>query len=276
MSYRFSRRYQGSIQAVVFDWAGTIVDYGSCAPAEAFIKLFQMKGIHLTNAEVRVPMGTEKRAHIRALLSLPRVKEEWHQKFGSPWTETSLDQLYQDFIPLQIEAIRSNTKLIPGVLEVTKELRTRGIKVGTTTGYNSDMIGVVVENAKVQGFVPDCTICSSDVSVGRPSPWMLMKALERLNVFPMESVVKVGDTGVDIEEGLNAGSWAIGVAQTGNELGLSENEVGAMSKQELEKRLTAARSRLFQAGAHVVVNGVWELIPALEDIQRRISFGERP
>ena len=53
------------VKAVIFDWAGTLVDFGSIAPVIALSELFAKHGVSLTADEVRAPMGLLKRDHIR-------------------------------------------------------------------------------------------------------------------------------------------------------------------------------------------------------------------
>lgn len=50
------------IQLLVFDWAGTTVDYGSSAPETVFERVFESAGIHLTRDEINRPMGMEKKS----------------------------------------------------------------------------------------------------------------------------------------------------------------------------------------------------------------------
>jgi phosphonoacetaldehyde hydrolase len=64
MSFYNPVTYCGPIKLAVFDWAGTTVDYGCCAPAAVFIEGYRHKGVAITLAEARAPMGIEKRAHI--------------------------------------------------------------------------------------------------------------------------------------------------------------------------------------------------------------------
>ena len=79
------------IRAVLFDWAGTTVDYGSRALVEAFVEAFRRSGIELTAAEARGPMGRAKRDHIAAIFALPRVVEAWAScTTGRPTTQTSI------------------------------------------------------------------------------------------------------------------------------------------------------------------------------------------
>jgi phosphonoacetaldehyde hydrolase len=276
MNYTYSRRYQGPIQAVIFDWAGTIVDFGSCAPVEAFVELFKRRQINISVSEARGPMGMDKKAHVLSLLNSPRISEEWRITKNRTWDQSDVEDLYREFIPVQMGCLEKHSTLISGVLDLTHTLKQRGMKIGTTTGYNADMISVVAAEAKKHGFDPDAVVCSSDVPVGRPEPWMIFKCASRLKIFPMEAIVKVGDTVMDIEEGLNAGTWTIGVAKTGNELGLSEKEIDSLNPNDLNQRLQRARQRLVQAGAHFVVDGVADILPILNEIERRLRCGEKP
>lgn len=83
MSFRYTRRYTGPVEAVIFDWAGTVIDFGCMAPADAFIELFKRENVALTAAQAREPMGTEKREHIRRLLLIPAVAAGWQSAKGS-------------------------------------------------------------------------------------------------------------------------------------------------------------------------------------------------
>ncbi|MCS6911239.1 MAG: hypothetical protein NZM11_11845, partial [Anaerolineales bacterium] len=135
---------------------------------------------------------------------------------------------------------------------------------------------VLAPEAARRGYAPDAWVCSTDVPAGRPYPWMAFQNAMRLNVYPMEAMVKIGDTVPDIEEGLNAGMWTVGVALTGNELGLTEAEVAALSPEARRRRLTPIYQKLYQAGAHYVVDSVADCLPVLDEIEKRLASGERP
>ena len=80
----------------------------------------------------------------------------------------------------------------PYVLEVVKELRARGIKIGSTTGYTDDMMAVVVPKAKEAGYEPDTWFSPDSVGhVGRPYPYMIFQNMEALHVSSVEHVVKL-------------------------------------------------------------------------------------
>lgn len=255
MNFRYERKYTGKIQAVILDWAGTTVDYGCFSPTGVFLEVFKAEGIEVSMTEARGPMGMHKRDHIKTLLELPRIRQQWKQIKGSEWNEADLDRMFDSFVPKQIACLKDFSKLIPGVLEAQKFLREHNIKIGTTTGYNRAMTEVVMAEAKKQGYEPDFSVAADEVTQGRPSPFMIYKNMMELGIYPPESVIKVGDTVVDIEEGLNAGCWTVGVAKTGNLTGLSEKETENMDPRHLEQ----ARDLLAKAGAHFVVDSIAEL-----------------
>lgn len=276
MSYRYQRRYTGPVQAVIFDWAGTLVDYGSLAPLVAFTKVFEGEGVPVSLAEARAPMGIEKRTHIATMLGEAALAGRWAEAKGQGHGEADIDRLFAAFLPAQIDAIREHAAVIPGVLEAVQALRARGIKVGSNSGYNAEMLAVVVAEAKKQGLEPDHVLCSSDVAKGRPGPAMALMNAAALSVTNVTACVKVDDTVAGVEEGLNAGFWAVGLATSGNETGLSLADWQALSAGQQDDYRRAATQRLFKAGAHYVIDSSADLIPVIDDIERRLARAETP
>jgi len=275
-SNRKSKRYCGKLQAVILDWAGTTVDYGSFSPIRAMQQVFADEGITLSDEEVRRDMGLLKKDHIRSLLHLPNVAETWRRQSGRLPTEADVEQLYRDFQPIQMARLERDSDVIPGVAEAAERMRRRGLKIGSTTGYTRPMLEVLLRKSASQGYKPDCSLVPDDVGGGRPMPWMCYEIALRLKVFPLESFAKVGDTVADTEEGLNAGMWTVGVVRTGNMVGLTQAEFGALSPAEQDKRLQKARERLMEAGTHYVIDSVSDFDPVFDEIDRRLAQGERP
>lgn len=110
----------------------------------------------------------------------------------------------------------------------------------------------------------------------RPEPWMCLQNAMNLGIYPMEALVKVDDTLPGIEEGLNAAMWTIGLAKTGNEIGLNEPEISKLSPDDLSTKLNRAYTRMAQSGAHYVADGIWDVPRILDDINARLARGERP
>jgi phosphonoacetaldehyde hydrolase len=276
MSFYYRRTYRGPLKLAVFDWAGTTVDHGCLAPAGAFMALFKRHGIRASVAQARGPMGMHKRDHIASMLELPDLAAQWTDLHGAPPTDDDVERLFQEFIPLQLEALPPYCTIIPGVVEVVKELREWGMRIAGTTGYNEQMMAMCMEGAARAGYEPDISIAVTQVPAGRPAPWMAVKAAMDLNIYPFEAVVKIGDTVTDIEEGLNAGMWTIGITRTGNEVGLSEEEAEVMHPEQLGALVSKAEQKLLQAGAHYVADGVADILPIIEEINLRLAEGERP
>ena len=107
-------------------------------------------------------------------------------------------------------------------------------------------------------------------------PWMCYLNAIRLQEFPLAAFVKIGDTPNDIEEGLNAGMWTIGITRTGNEVGLTEAEWEALSSDDREAALCIAKQRMRDAGAHFTAGSAAECDPLLDEIDARLARGERP
>lgn len=264
------------LEAVLFDWAGTTVDHGCMAPVASFIEVFRRRGVPLTVAEARVPMGTPKRKHIELLTRMPPVAERWRNATGRPPTDADVEAMYQDFLPLQLACLEGCADPIDGCLETVSALRRRGLKIGSTTGFSREMMDVLLPAAKLRGYSPDNTVTPSEVPAGRPFPFMCLKNVIDLGISSVEVCVKVDDTVVGIEEGLNAGMWTVGVALTGNEIGLPKEELDALAPEVRAALEVRAREHMESAGAHYIIDGVADLLPCLEDIESRMRRGERP
>ena len=274
--FTFQRQYRGALQAVLLDWAGTTMDYGCYAPAVVFREVFKRQGIEISIEEAREPMGAHKKVHIRQITKIPAVARRWHETLGRPCGEADVETMFTDFIPLQLACLAEYADLIPGTLETVAAFRKRGLQIGSTTGYTGEMMAILQEEARKRGYQPDSTVCATDVPAGRPAPWMCLANAQNLGVFPMESIVKIGDTLPDIGEGLNAGMWTIGLAKTGNEIGLNEAEIDALPPDDYDRLIDRAYLRMNQAGAHYVVDGIADALPCLDAIESRLARGEKP
>ena len=256
------------IAAVVFDWAGTMVDFGSVAPVIAMQQAFQAEGLAIEMGEVRADMGRAKRDHVRAILNTPRVTAAWIVARGAAPDERDVDRIHDTVLPFMQQAGAARAQLIPGALETVEALRAQQVLIGSTTGYTREMMTPILAAAAAQGYSPDSVVCAGETKAGRPSPLMLWKTMVDLGVYPSQDVVKVDDAPVGIEEGKAAGCFTIGVAASGNELGLDLESYSAMAAPERAQRLEKARRTLLAAGADLVIESVADLIPALKSAGR--------
>jgi len=254
---------------VIFDWAGTMVDFGCCAPVYALLDAFKRHGVTLTEPEVRRDMGKAKSDHVRALFEMPQVKSAWTKASGAAPTSRDCDIVIAELGPLMREQAAQATTLIDGARATVDALRAAGLKIGSSTGYTREMMEPVLERAAAQGYRPDHLVCSGETPQGRPSPLMIYKACAELGVWPFSRVVKVDDAEAGIAEGKAAGCFTIGVAASGNGVGLSAAQFAALDKSERAARVARSRDALLAAGADLVLDSVAELVPALDKYTER-------
>lgn len=266
------------LEAVIFDWAGTIVDFGSFAPTQIFVDAFkQAFDFDLSLAEARGPMGLGKWQHIEALGNDPVIGARWRTKFGSPMCPADIDHIYQTFLPLQVERVGAHADLIPGALATVEGLRSSGIKIGSTTGYPRQVMTRLTAVAEKYGYAPDCTVCADDLEAGaRPGPWMALQCVLDLKINSVAHCVKVDDTVPGIVEGINAGMWTVGLALSGSPAGLTLAEYKAASADQLDVIRSRVSAEFKTAGAHYVIDSVADLLPVLDQINTRLRAGERP
>jgi phosphonoacetaldehyde hydrolase len=269
---------QPQLEAVIFDWAGTMVDFGSFAPTQIFVDAFaQAYGFELSLAEARRPMGLGKWQHIEALGQDPDVGPRWVAQFGRPMSKDDVRHIYETFIPLQVERVGAHSALIPGAMELVQALRRQGLKIGSTTGYPREVMQRLMVLAAERGYAPDCTVCADDLAAGaRPGPWMALACVQDLHIGAVSHCVKVDDTVPGIAEGLNAGMWTVGLTLSGSPAGWTHTQY----EQADEATRRAVRERvtpMFEAaGAHFVIDTVADLQAVLLDIEERLAMGLRP
>lgn len=247
------------LKAVVFDWAGTTIDFGSFAPMGVFVEAFRQFGVDATIAEARAPMGAPKRDHIKAMITAPRLSAEWARVRGAAPTDADIDQVYEVFVPMNEKVVADYATLVPGAGEAVEKLRGMGLKIGSTTGYTRSIMERVFPVAAAQGYAPDCCVCSDDLAEGRPGPLQMYQCFIDLKVWPAASVVKVDDTPSGIAEGINAGCLTVGVALSGNIVGRTPQELAVLPAEEVQALRAQATEVMRAAGAQHVIDTVADL-----------------
>jgi phosphonoacetaldehyde hydrolase len=269
--------YRGAVKACVFDWAGTVCDAGVFAPVLTFQQLFEEEGVPITAEEVRAPMGVHKRIHIQRICQLPEVKKRWTDKRGKAPTNDDAERIYLKSLTATLDLLPTNSKLIRGIPQTMAKLRSDfGLKIGSSTGYTSEIMAKLRPLAAAEGYAPDSYVTSDEVPSARPGPNMIFLNMVKLDVFPAQAVVKVDDSGPGIIAGLNAGCWTVGIAKTGNYVGMTEAEMDAADPKELAAKVKKAEDILYQAGAHFVIATTVDLPPVIAEINRRLAMGIKP
>lgn len=204
------------IQLVVFDMAGTtIVDNGEIAAAfQTALKHF---GYNVPTAVINTVMGYKKTEAIKMMLKL----------YGSSTTvsEEIIEEIHAVFLNEMIAHYSglNEIEILPYAEEIFLFLKSKGIKVALDTGFTKQIAEVIIEKLGwLKNNTIECMVCSDDVLKGRPYPFMIEKIMQQVGVTDSQKVIKVGDTEVDVNEGLNANClYSIGIT------------TGAFTRQEL-------------------------------------------
>lgn len=258
------------LQAVIFDWAGTLVDFGSLAPTQIFVEAFATFGMDLTLAQARGPMGLSKWDHIHQLLQEESIASQWQARFGAAPADADVDAIYARFMPMQIAKVGEFSAPIAGAVQTLQWLREQGLKIGSCSGYPREVLHQLLPQAAAAGIAPDHVVAGDELPAGgRPGPFMALANVLALGIGDVRACVKVDDTVPGIEEGLRAGMWTVGVSLSGNEVGYSLAELAQAPAQEVEARVAQAEAKLKKAGAHYVVRSVAELPAVLQEIARQ-------
>lgn len=268
MSRSFEEEQFQCLRGVVFDWAGTTVDFGCQGPVQAFVESFAAFGVGVTPAEAREPMGMGKWDHVAAMMAMPRISDAWLGVYGVRPSNSDIDRIYQRVESVMIEVIRRHSTPIPGVVETVATLRRQGLLIGSCTGYPRSVGEQLADQAGEFGFVPDVLVCATDVPRSRPEPDMCLKVLADLNIADVCATVKIGDTVQDVLEGLRAGMWTIGITLTGSLAGLTEGELAGLSDVEKWKLHERISDELTEAGAHFTAPNLPACVETLHFIDK--------
>lgn len=251
------------IECVIFDWAGTTVDFGSLLPVSAFQEAFRTFGVDVTEDETRAPMGMLKIDHIRTMPAMPEVANRWSSVRGTGPTEADAQAVYERFEPALMAVLDRHCDPKPRLLKCVAELRALGIKIGSTTDFTRAMMDVVEPAARAAGYAPDAVMTAEDTGgYGRPWPFMIFKNMKVLGVKSVTRVLKAGDTVSDIEEALAAGVIPVGIVEGSSVMGLSRREWDVLDEEERAACREKTRAVFARAGARYVIDNLAQL-PAL-------------
>lgn len=245
---------------IIFDWAGTTIDFGCMAPVNAFKEAFHEARLFPSLEEIREPMGLLKIDHVRKMLEGKRLSECFQLEYGRTFHEEDIKNIYLSSEKNILQSVQKYTDPKEHVLETIKILRDFGIKIGSTTGYTKEMMAIVAKAAKEKGYEADTLFTAEDVGgFGRPYPYMIFENMKAHKIKETSKVLKVGDTISDIIEGKNAGVDTCGILIGSSLMGLSLEEYHTLSEVEKEKLHQKLRKQYLEAGATYVIHDLSEL-----------------
>lgn len=196
------------IELVVFDMAGTTVSDKNFVGI-AFQQAMQSEGYRIAIADVNPLMGYEKPLAIKMMLE---AQEEDKSKI----TDALVNAIHTHFVKGMIDFYKTTTEVapLPNVEQTFAALRADGVKIALNTGFSRDIADVIVGRLGWEGQI-DCLVASDEVHSGRPHPDMIRKIMDELGIGSADRVAKVGDTEVDVNEGINAGCKYVIAVTTG-------------------------------------------------------------
>ncbi|PCF95423.1 phosphonoacetaldehyde hydrolase [Vreelandella nigrificans] len=264
------------LQAIICDWAGTLVDFGSFAPTQIFVEAFAELGVAISLEEARGPMGMGKWDHIRTLCNQPILAERFAQAVGHVPSDADVTALYERFMPLQIAKIADHSAVIPRALDTLTTLRAQGLKIGSCSGYPAVVMEKVVSLAAANGLQLDHVVATDEVPNGRPYPAQALANVIALGISDVAACVKVDDTTPGILEGRSAGMWTVALTCSGNALGLTFDQYQALSEAERQAAHKRVAAQFASSQPHYCIATIAELPDVVEAINRRLQQGERP
>ncbi len=261
------------IEAVILDWAGTIIDYGCMATVEGFIDLFAEYGITIDEALTRRSMGIDKQDHIRKMISHPDITKLWYKKTGMEPNEGDIMELSRRFEQIVIKKFQKYSEPKEYVKRTMDTIRESGIWIGSTTSYTHEMMNVLEEIAASKGVKVDLWVNSEDVNgYGRPLPYMIFKNMEKLGITSVKSVIKVGDTVSDIKEGTNAGVITVGIVDGSSEMGMSYDDFQKLTDEQRDNERKRVREKFEKAGADYVMDNIKSLPYIIAQLENKIDI----
>lgn len=256
------------IRGCIFDLGGTIVDKYSRTPFISLKNCFQKRNILLDDKLIFKDMGMHKLDHIKHILKDPYIRVDWKNKFNK-YPEKGIDELkvFEDFNEIQKLNTTDYLDIIPETKRTVEYLNNRGIKIGTTTGFNKEITDLVRDKLNDNKIYINSYVSSTCLDKpSRPAPYMIYENMNRLNINNPKRIIKVDDTKVGIEEGKNAGCITVGVYRWSTYMKICdvENEY-RIPRDELESKIQESKSTLSEANPDF-------LIRSLDELPRIIKF----
>ena len=214
------------IKLIVCDMAGTTIKENGIV-YKILRNAMNHHGMNISHKEIQPWHGASKN----------EVLYHFCQKYSNIIEQEQINKTFEDMIQKEYNK-KNSISLIPNLSDWIHKCQFIGIKVALNTGYSSTIQKDILKKLELDTMV-DHWISSSDVTNGRPYPYMIYHIMEQANILNISNVAKVGDTVNDIYEGRNAGCGLV---------------IGVLSGAD-------SLSDLYQAGADFVIPDITHLKP---------------
>lgn len=196
------------IDLVVFDVVGTTVVEDDAA-ARALAESVRRRGARPSRDEIAAVSGWPARAALGALLGA--------RPGGAP-SDDELAAAHRAFEERMVHHYLTSPDAmpIPGAEAAFADLRSSGVRVALTTDRSRRILNAILLRLDwYEGDAIDATVACDEVPRGRPAPDAVWRAMELTGVGDPARVAKVGDTPLDVAEGLAAGCGLVVGVTTG-------------------------------------------------------------
>jgi len=251
------------VRACIFDLGGTIVDKYSYTPLKSFKQIFTNRGISISHEMVIKDMGRHKLDHIKYILREPPVRYQWIRKYNRPANYLDIDKLFNEFKIVQYENTLKHLDILPETKSTLNMLQKMDIKIGITTGFDKETTENILYKLGKHNIYVDSYVSSTCLNKpGRPYPHMVEENMRLLNIDNPNDIIKIDDTNVGIDEGINANCWTIGVSRWSINMNIDSLEMIDTIENNpklLHKKMKESRLKLEQSNPDYIINTLYEL-----------------
>jgi phosphoglycolate phosphatase len=181
-------------RAVLFDFDGTLADTAADLAA-AVNRMRADQGHEPLPLERLRPFAS---AGARGLV---------HAAFGVKPGDAEYNAMRESFLGFYAERVCQETRLLPGIAELLRELQAREIRWGIVTNKATRFTEAIVAALKLE---PDCVACGDTTPHLKPHPASLLHAAQQIQVSPQHCCY-LGDDLRDMKAAQAAGMRPIAV-----------------------------------------------------------------
>ena len=209
------------IKLIVFDLSGTTVSDDN-AVAKCLHKASLQHGLSASLSDFEKTIGTNKIHLYEYLIAREHgfnLPFEQLESVRFPAYHEKAMQIFDTYSMLMVDFYRNEVKPMPGAESVFEWCHQNGIKVATDTGFHRDVSNAIMDGLKwkEKGLIDLHLDVEDTDEIGRPAPYLIQKAMFKLSVQSVHTVMKIGDTPADLLSGYHAGCIAnVGVLSGAN------------------------------------------------------------
>ena len=269
------------IRCCIFDLGGTIIDKYSMTPILSMKELFKKNKLVVMERYITEHMGIEKKQHLEIIMDKEQIRRQWYRNNGIEFKRENLDDMFQEYKNIQREIMIKHMKIIPQTWKCIDELKDMNILTGVTTGFDKEQTELVREKLELRGIHLDNYECSDyEMGIMRPNADMILLNMLKLDIDDSKKILKVSDTKIGVDEGLNAGCWTAGVYRWSSNMNVMSFEesqrvdniildgVNSYNKNysELMIKKQISKQKLLNTGSHFVLPSVGYIPGLVNDI----------